>query len=345
MRFVRVLLLSLLPLSLFAADPEPPRSHFPNDYTPSLCAPANSCDTYKESELPSAAARFLGLNLDGKWVQEHYEELRQAAAPVCAKHATCFATPGNARLFCNDLIAPLMRDVCGTKFSKDKQPEEYETCREFMEIYMLGIDQRSKQAWTDAQKCAGPPVTHTKPPIVWMEPAKIPVGYKGQVTFYALDADTHVPVPARVTFEGQIFYANANPTGQTSTFYAFRLPFAYAERPRPDGHRDLVPPKVTVAAPYYPPLEFPLETETRNVIVEMNPPADKLKRGGMATINAKDATTGKPVELRVFVGDHQAGDTNHPIAIDWPKKQKRPEIWAKSLFNQYSDVVIAPAAK
>jgi hypothetical protein len=339
-----LLLLSLVPFSLFAAD-EPARNPFPDDYTPSPCAPANGCDSFAESEIASAAARFLGIEMDVRWVQDHYEEFRKAIGPVCAKQATCLATPGNNRLFCNDLTAPMLRDVCLTKYSKDKQPGEFEQCRQFMEIYALGIDQRSKKASLDAQKCAGPLVKHEKAPIVWMQPEKLPADYKGWVTFYALDPDTHVPVPAKITFEGQIVYASANPTGETATYYPFKLPFVLIEAPRKDGHRDLVPPMVTVTPENYPTAQFRLNIEPRKLVVEMNPPASKLKRGEKVTVSAKDAATGKPVELRVFAGQQMVGDTNLPIVIDWPKNKKRPEIWARSLFNRYSDVVVAPAQK
>jgi hypothetical protein len=341
---LRVLLLSLIPLSLFAADP-PARVPFPDDYTPAPCAPANSCESFAESEIPSAAFTFLGINLDAQWVQRHYTELREAIKPVCAKQSSCVATPGNNRLFCNDLTAPMLRDVCLTKFSKDKQPEEYERCRQFMEIYALGVDQRSVKPAAAAQKCAGPLVPHTKPPIVWMKPEKLTPGYSGYVTFYALDPDTHIPVPAIITLEGQIVYAPANPTGQMATYYPFKLPVKLIESKRADGHRDLIPPMVTVKPENYPSVQFPLAMELRKVTVDMQPSAAKLKRGDKVTITAKDVATGAPVELRVFAGDDSIGDTNLPIVINWPKNRKRPEIWARSLFNRYSDVVVAPAQK
>jgi hypothetical protein len=331
--------------NLFAEGAEPPRAPYPDDFTPHPCAPANSCVSFAESELSSAAFRFLGLNLSGHWIQDHYAEMQQAMAPVCRKQATCLATPGNTVSFCNDLIAPMMRNVCDTAFSKDKQPRDYETCRGFMETYVLGVDQRSRKVAVEAQKCAGPQTPKTKPPIVWMVPSQIPLDYKGDVTFYALDPDTHVPVQAEIGFEGQIHHSAANPTGKSSSYYPFKLPFTFIEVPNAAGHRDLAPPLVTVTAAGYPPVEFRLDTPIPKVIVEMKPSAAKLKRRQKVVVSAHDGATGKPVELRVFVGELQAGDTNQRIVIDWPKKSKRPEIWAKSLFNRYGDVVIVPAEK
>jgi len=340
---LRVLLLSLLPLSIFAADTTPPPSPYPDDYVPSACATANACESYPSSEMKAAASVFIGFNMDAQWVQDHYDELRDALKPLCAKLSTCYATPGNGAMFCNDLTAPMMRAVCDERYPNAKNPVEHERCRQFMEIYALGIDQRAKPKVLEAQKCAGPAVAHTKPPIVWMSPAILPSDYDGWVTFYAIDPDTHVPVAALVTFENQLHRAPANPTGETATYYPFKLPFKLVEVQRADGHRDLLPPMVTITPENYPPVTFRLAAQPRTVVFEMTPPVSKLKRGGMATISAKDSQTGEPVELRVLVGQSQAGDTNQPIVIDWPKNGKRPEIWARSLFNRYSDVVIAPA--
>lgn len=340
-----LLLLSLMPFAVFAADDKPQRNPYPDDYKASACAPNEACESYPASEMTSAGSAFLGLSMNPQWVQDHYDELRAAIKPLCAKLSTCYATPGNGAMFCNDLTAPMMRSVCDDKFPNAKDPVEHERCRQFIEVYALGIDQHAKPKVADAQKCAGPAAAHTKPPIVWMSPEKLRPGYDGYVTFYAIDPDTHVPVAARITFENQIHYAPSNPSGESATYYPFKLPFKHVESTRADGHRDLLTPMVTVAADNYPPVQFRLNAAMPEVVVTMNPPIAKLKRGAMATITAKDAATGEPVELRVFVGNNQAGDTNQPIAIDWAKNEKRPEIWARSLFNRYSDVVIAPAAK
>src|SRR5438045_6160423 len=132
----------------------------------------------------------------------------------------------------------MLRNVCDTKFSKKGQPEEYERCRQFMEIYALGVDQRSKKSWEDAQACAGAPVAHPAPPIIWMSPAILPSDYEGWVTFYAIDPETHVPVAGLVTFENQLHRAPSNPMGETATYYPFKLPFKFVEVQRADGHRD-----------------------------------------------------------------------------------------------------------
>jgi hypothetical protein len=61
------------------------------------------------------------------------------------------------------------------------------------------------------------------------------------------------------------------------------------------------------------------------------------------TIDARDAATGKPVEARVMSGGDPIGDTNIPITLQVNRKGQHPEIWVTSLFNLYSDVVVAKA--
>jgi hypothetical protein len=346
MKFAVSLLLLVLAPSLFAADAAPqPRNPFPDDYVRSSCAPANSCLSFSPARLGSAAFTFQGLSLSERWITAHYDETVADLQPLCQKHATCIATPGNGMMFCNDLIAPLFRDMCSKKYGGAAQKDDLDQCRGFVEIYALGMDQHVKQLTADAQACAGPRPVHTKPPIVWMSPETIDYGDNGYVTFYAIDADTHVPVPAIVTLEAQKIYAPSNPTGETASYYPFKIPFRYAIHDTADGHRTLVPPIVTVAAPNYPVVTFPLATPQPNVIVTMEPAPAKLKRGQTVTVHATDAKTGTPVELRVRVGNMDAGDTNQPITIDWPANTKRPEIWARSLFDRYSDVIIVPAEK
>jgi hypothetical protein len=84
----------------------------------------------------------------------------------------------------------------------------------------------------------------------------------------------------------------------------------------------------------------------RRVAIEVSPAIDKLKRGkNKITVNAIDVMTNKPVELRVMLGETILGDTNKPLEFEVKKGEKRPEIWATSLFDKYSDVVVAPAEK
>ena len=112
------------------------------------------------------------------------------------------------------------------------------------------------------------------------------------------------------------------------------------------GHTDLVAPTITVTADGYTPVNLALPMRAPQVIVEMTPAAHLLKRGkNSVTFTARDADTGKPAELRIMLGDTVLGGTNEPLKIELKKGVKRPEIWATSLFNKYSDVVIVPAEK
>src|SRR4029077_6707790 len=78
-------------------------------------------------------------------------------------------------------------------------------------------------AWNTAQNClkTSPAAPHTKPLEVWMSPEVLPPRFKGKVTFYAVDPDTHLPVYAKFTFDNQIVYAVANPEGLPATIYPF----------------------------------------------------------------------------------------------------------------------------
>jgi hypothetical protein len=78
----------------------------------------------------------------------------------------------------------------------------------------------------------------------------------------------------------------------------------------------------------------------------MTPEPAALRTGtNRITVSTVDTVTGKPVEMRVMAGDRVVGDSNMPIELVLEKGAKRPEIWLTSLFDMYSDVVIAPAAK
>ncbi len=334
--------LPLLTLLISTATSLAAQTHdfFPPNFTTSPCAPANSCQTFADSEITSAAFRFYGLQLDMNWVTAHRDTMLKQLETACRRHATCLATPGNTFWFCDDVLAAEARPLCDKLFPGDEQ------CKTFRETHLLGIDLHAKPLWDQAQACASklPPVTHTKPLEVWMTPSLLPPGFRGKLTFYTLDPDTHVPVLATVSFENQIIYAKANPAGLPATIYPFDYTVKFKRVPNADGHNDVVPPMVTVSAASYPASTFRLPAEVPKMMVEMKPSPDRLRRGkNVVTVQARDATTGKPVEARVMFGDDVAGDTNKPIILE-VKRGPRPEIWLTSLFDQYSDVVVAKAA-
>ena len=317
------------------------RPIFPDDYKTNDCAPANTCITYPTGEFKGAANAFFGWDMDPVWLEKHDAELRAAFEPFCRKHATCFTVPNNVDMFCNDIFSREIYAWC-QKTYPDGKSHDGEQCREYAQVYALGVDQNARAIWGTAHACAlKNPVTHTKPLDVWMTPDPLPYGYRKDVQFYAIDPDTHVPVYARVTFEDHIVYAPSNPNGQTATYYPFPFAFHLIRVANAEGHTDVVPPMVTVSADGYPDLKFRLHTlPPPRVTVEMTPPLSKLHHGeNKVTVSAHDPE-GKPVEMRVMAGDRVAGPANQPITIDWPKGEKRPEIWVTSLFNRYNDVVV-----
>ena len=344
MRCSLSILTLLTAIAAGAAEPQPPRDPFPADFVVSPCAPPQSCTSFGRSQMSAAAFSFLALKLDPNWVEGHADEMEQSLAPACRRHATCLANPANSFGFCDDVLSAETADDCDGLFPASRSATDHEQCSTFHEIYLLGVDQQSKPTWKAAQACASKnPIAHTKPLDIWMVPATIPFGSKKFVEFYSLDPDTRVPVLANITLEDQIIYAPANPTGKMATFYPLKLPFKFVRVPNAEGHTSLVPPMMTVEAEGYPPTQFRLAATVPEMKVEMRPAPSALRRGkNVVTIHAHDTATGQPVEARVMIGDRPAGQTNTPMTLD-VKRGKLPEIWVTSLFNKYSDVVVAKA--
>jgi len=340
---MRNALLALLFLAAsLASAQESPRQPFPDDFTPSPCAPAGTCVSYDKTQLRNAAFTMLGLSPDGQWFDDHYDQLTKLYAPICRKHATCLATPGNNFLFCDDLLIRDYRAVCDRVFPKAANAHDWEQCHEFTEIWALGVDMHASAFAKEGQKCAkeqGLAVMHTKPLIVWIVPATIPRDYDGDIYVYAIDADTHVPVRADIDIENQLIRAPANPTGKTSTGYPFKWTHKFNRVKNAEGHEDLAPPTLTLRPEFHPPVTITLPATPPKMIVEMKPP--KLRAGvNKVTVNVRDAETGEPVEARVMLGRDAVGESNQPIKIKLQRGTKVPEIWVTSLFNAYSDVVV-----
>ena len=177
---------------------------------------------------------------------------------------------------------------------------------------------------------------------MWTTPEVLPPLFKGKLTFFARDPDTHLPVYAKFKFENQIVYASANPEGLPASIYAFDYTPKFKREPNAEGHTNVVPPMVTVTAPNYPTSTFQLPAEVPKMTVTMKP--GELHGGkNVITIEARDAATGKLVEARVMSDSDPIGDTNMPITLQLNRKGQHPEIWVTSLFNLYSDVVVAKA--
>jgi hypothetical protein len=333
-------MLRFLPLALFLSAATllaQPQDYFSKDFPVSPCAPTDSCRSFAEWELTSAAFKFYGLTIDVKWVQAHKDAMLKEMETACRRHATCLATPPNTFWFCDDVLFNETLKTCDKLFPGDPQ------CRPYLDTFLLGVDLRGRDLWKPAQECAAklPPVTHDKALEIWMAPEVLPAGFKGKVKFYVRDPDTHLPILATFKFENQIIYVPANPQGLPATIYPFDYTVKFKRVPNAEGHSDVVPPMVTVTSTGYPETRFPLAAEVPKMNVVMKPSADQLRRGkNVVTVEARDAVTGKPVEARVMSGDDIAGDTNKPITLDVPRG-KRPEIWVTSLFDTYSDVVVA----
>jgi len=338
-----VVCLAALTSSAIAAD----KKSFPDDYKASPCAPANSCPTFERGNMPSAAFNFLGLQLDRAWIAAHGDEMTTAFEPICRKQATCMATPGNLFAFCNDVISEELRDTCRDRFPRSKDKHEWEQCEAFMETFALGVDQRTQALWLVAQACANektPAVDKATPLVWWITPSPIAPDYGGYISINAVDPDTHVPILADISIEGQIIYVPTNPVGSLQTYYPFHWKPKYARVKAANGHSDVVAPNVTIKAPHYPDIHFKMPIEPRKLMIDLVPPARQLHAGkNTLTVVAKDETTGKPVELRVMYGDTPVGTSNEPIELMIDRKGKRREIWVTSLFDQYSDAVVVPA--
>jgi hypothetical protein len=346
----RPLLLALsfaaLAAAAVAADAPPPDKSFPDDYKPSVCAPANSCPTFEHSAMRSAAFKFLGLKLDPQWLDAHGDEVAKAFEPVCRKQATCLATPGNLFAFCNDIVSPELRSVCDERYPKDKDPQGHEQCEIFMETFTLGVDQRTQAIWNVAQACANertPAVDKTTPLVSWVTPARIPLSYTGYISINTVDPDTHVPIQADLSVEGQIIYVSTNPIGSLQTYYPFKWKPKFTRIKSANGHTELVAPKVTVKANHYPLSTFLMPVTVPKLSLDLVPPPALLHPGkNTITVVAKDADSGKPAELRVMYGETTVGTTNEPIELTIDRKAKRQELWVTSLFDRYSDATVVP---
>jgi hypothetical protein len=342
LRFAALLLL----LPVLASAQDAPRHPFPRDYTPHPCAAKGLCEQgFTHSEMARLGNRMFGLYVDLEWVKLHEKELfEESFEPMCHRLETCYAVPGNTTEFCNDYMVGEMRAVC----DRFKSESDHTKCAEYVEMYMLGIDTGSLPVWKEAQACTNSQFPDWKsdvPPVVWVEPARIPAGFSSRLKIFAQDVKTKVPVQARITVGDQVLFSKINPNGRVDTYYPFTWPIKLVRVRRADGHEDLVPPMVTVKAERYPAVTFPMPYDVPTLKTSITPELSKLKKGtNRITVSAVDAATGKPVEMRVMAGTTVLGESNKPIELVLTSG-RTPEIWATSLFNVYSDVVIAAAQK
>ncbi|MBV8517981.1 MAG: hypothetical protein JO197_11330 [Acidobacteria bacterium] len=343
----RTLVLCLALASALAASAgAAQRPAFPDVYVTPPCAASHVPISFPKHNLVAQGAVQRGFELDSSWIEKHWNDLMAVMNPASAQMAACYATPNNTYLFCNEINRA---DVARTCMKYPMKSRDYEQCIGFYYIYYLGIDSSSKALYTDAQKCANeqPAVAHNRPPEVWFSPEHLPVGYKGNVTVFAVDPDTHVPVEGVITVDKQTIYSTASYDGKVRTSWPFPWNAKLNREPNASGHTDVVAPRLTLDTPGYPTMTFTMPYDIPKVVVDITPSPDSWKRGvtNTITVHAKDASNGKPVEMRVYANDLILGNTNQPLRLELARNAKLPEIWATSLFNQYSDVVVVPAGK
>jgi hypothetical protein len=333
-----LLILLLLAVPVLAQTRQP----YPDDYKVHPCASAAPvCQTFKQSKFSDIAA-IRGFDIGQEWVDSHWTELSEALAPSCQKIATCFAT-NNSFTFCNDLVFDDAYNLCD-RYAEGS--DDHRKCNYFLRTYLFGHDRNSSGPLKVIQDCTkAQPASGERTLEWWMSPATIGADYDGKFKVFTIDSETHVPVKAALILDVKPqIYASDSPEGMPTSFYFVPWKGKLVRVPNAQGHSDVLPPEVRIESPGYKTVSFRLPVDVPKMTLKMDPDPSKLKRGkNTVTITATDATTGKPVEARVMGGSAVLGKTNVPFELEIVKGQKRPEIWVTSLFDRYSDVVVARA--
>lgn len=341
MRKTLAILLLLAP-ALLAETPQ--RQAYPDDFKPAQCAvPDKVCKSFNKSQQAAIAAE-RGYDIGQEWIDKHWDELMADIGPVCNKIATCFATPGNDYLFCNDVTL----DETIAKCDRYSDYEDKKRCVWFLNTFMHGHDRKSLPEWEEMQACAKEREEPAKDRTMeyWIEPATFGPDFDGTFFVRAIDSVTHVPVQAHLTIQSKdVIYADDVPDGLPTTHYPVKWKPRLWRVPNADGHRDVAAPQVTINKEGYLPVTFSLPVSVPTMTVTMSPAT--LKNGkNTVTITARDAATGVPVEARVMAGPSTIlGKTNIPFELQLARGEKRPEIWVTSLYDRYNDVVVVPAEK
>jgi hypothetical protein len=339
-----LLLLAAFSVSCTLTAGETPREIFPSDYTPSPCAAdaAAVCETMPKENFVPLGRQFRGFSLDRKWIDAHWDEMRAAFLPICAKIGSCFTVPGNDSIFCLDLIrsdfvAKCDRFPVGTK--------DHDQCTMFATTWVAGLGIK-KDLHRQAQACAAAtPAGEARTLEAWTVPATIGPDFDGTLRVYAIDASTKIPVRARVKSDGPgVLRSTEGPYPTAGAVLAWDARLKRVANAQ--GHTDVVAPSLTFEADGYAPITIPVDIAIGTMIVDMIPAPEQLKPGkNLVTVAARDASTGKPVEARVMYGEWILGETNKPLELEVKPGTKRLEIWVTSLFDKYSDVVVVPAEK
>lgn len=335
----KLLLLALLALPALAETPA--REIFPDDYTPSPCATGASevCRTQVPKErfrnYASTARRF---DLKQAWVNEHWDEMTKLFVPICTKIGNCFSVKGNDWVYCIDQMFTTFQDTCAIF---PEGTDDARQCRLFSTTYFLALGAKTAMH-AKAQECAAAQPASATPRklVAWVVPDTFEPGFDGEIHAYAYDAETHIPVFTAVSIDGGNLRFTEGPI--TTSFYTLLWKAGYKIQPSAAGHRDLVPPSVIFTEDGYETAVVPIHMPVPTLKVGVTPAPSEWKTGtNTITVTATDAETGKPAEMRVMAGDRVIGNANRPVTLTWEKGAKRPEIWITSLWDRYSDVVVA----
>jgi hypothetical protein len=328
--------LLLVASSAFAQAPI--RDKFPDDYKPSPCAADTDavCESHPKNRFKAAGLTYRGYDIETEWINAHWDEMREAFKPVCAKVGNCFTGAGNDPVYCLHLLQEDFFNKC-ERFPAGSSDRDQ--CDMFATIYWMGLNANAPRQ-QESQKCmaAQPQTEKTLQAFIVQE--NIRPNFNGELQVHAYDADTHIPVRAYMTIDTGTLKSTEGPVPRTG--YPNKWRGRLKRVPNADGHFDVVAPTVTLTAAGYETLTFPMPIEVPKMIVEMTPSPDQLKPGkNVITVTARDAATGKPVEARVMAEDMVAGETNKPFELELTRRDRRPEIWVTSLFDMYNDAVVA----
>jgi hypothetical protein len=335
-------LLLLLAGSTFAQPAAQTRDKFPDDYKPSPCAADADavCQTFDQLKFTQFATAFRGYDIHHEWVDAHWNEMREAFKPLCAKMGNCFTIKDNDWPYCVDLLRDDFTDVC------DRFPAgstDRDQCKMFATTYYIGLGAKTK-LHADAQACAAAQPQTGERTLDAFVVEKVRLDYNGKFTVHAYDAETKIPVRAYIDVDAGKIQSTEGAVPRTG--YTNEWKPRLKRVPNAEGHFDVVSPTLTLTASGYKPFKLTIPFEMSKMIVEMTPSADQLKPGkNVVTVNARDAATGKPVFARVMVGKMGVANTNTPFELELDRKDARPEIWVTSLYDHYNDVVIAKGAK
>src|SRR5688572_6768633 len=236
----KLVLLLLLALPAFADAPA--REIFPSDYEPSPCAPdtATVCKSFPKERMSSYGGNFRGFNMKQEWVNEHWDEMLAAFTPICAKMGNCFTVEVNDWVFCLDLMRNSFVAECD-RFPTDS--EDRRQCTWFATTYFIGLGGKTKLHESVQECVAAQPPSAIRKLEAWLEPNAFAYDFDGQLTAYAYDAETRIPVRAKIAIDGGVLKAIE---GKFPTVgYPVKWRAGFKRVPNAQGHNDVVAPTAT----------------------------------------------------------------------------------------------------